>query len=143
MAYNAFDEMNSAVNDDMHVTGGAISMSEYETEMTPGEQDKYEDTVMNRFVMAYQRDPYKQNLDFKQWLKTLNADLYRERSDKYDDIKNQNNGIYKLAGMNPLEGALLEDAGILQQLAHLHTGRIEDLITIVEDNVQDPVSSYK
>jgi hypothetical protein len=143
MAYNAFDEMNNSAGNDMFTTGGAISMSEYETEMTPNEQDKYEDAIVDRFVLAYQRDPYKQNLDFKHWLKTLNAELYRERSDKYDDIKAQNNGVYKLAGMDPLEGALLEDAGIIQQLAHLHTGRIEDLVTIVEDNVQDPVSRYK
>ena len=133
MAYNAFDEMNGAAGGDMYLTGGSIFMSEYETEMTPQEQVNYETTLMERLKGTYQRDPYKQDLDFKHWLQTIRADLLEERASKYDDIKRENNGFYKLAGMNPLEGALLEDAGILQQLAHLHTGRIEDLLTIADN----------
>ena len=130
---DAFDVMNSATNDDMYVTGGSLIVSEYEHNMSPQDQDNYERLLMYRFQMAYDRDPYKQNLDFDHWLKTLNPELYRERAAKYDDIVDQNYGFYKLKGMDPLEGALIEDAGILQGLAHIHTGRIEDLIRIVED----------
>jgi hypothetical protein len=132
MANNAFDAMNGAAGNDMYITGGSITMSEYEQNMNPQDQSNYEQLLMDRFQMAYNRDPYKQNLDFTHWLKTLNPDLYRERALRYDDIKAQNHGIHKLRGMDPLEGALLEDAGILQSLAHLHTGRIEDLVEIVE-----------
>jgi len=131
MARNAFDEMNGAAGEDMYITGGAITMSEYEQNMTPVEQGKYENLLMDKFQMAYNRDPYKQNLDFDHWLKTLNPELYRERAAKYDDIRAQNYGVHKLRGMDPQEGALLEDAGMIQRLAHLHTGRIEDLIEIV------------
>tara|TARA_Y100000310_G_C20197982_1_gene585567 strand:+ start:65 stop:583 length:519 start_codon:yes stop_codon:yes gene_type:complete len=132
MAYNAFDAMNQSAGGDMHITGGAIGLSEYENNMTPDDQSKYEKLLMDRFQMAYNRDPYKQNLDFKHWLQTLNPDLYRERAQRYDDIKAENYGLDKLRTMDQLEGALLEDAGLLQSLAHLHTGRIEDLIEIVE-----------
>ena len=31
------------------------------------------------------------------------------------------------------DSRILEDAGILQRLAHLHTGRIEDIAKIVSD----------
>jgi len=129
--YDAFDAMNKSAGSDMYFSGGAISHSEYEQNMTPDEQKRYEDLLLSEFQMAYNRDPYKRNLDFTHWLKTLNPDLYRERALKYDDIKAQNHGVHKLRGMDPQEGALLEDAGILQSLAHLHTGRIEDLVEIV------------
>ena len=137
MANNAFDAMNNSAGSDMYITGGAIELSEYENNMNPDDQKKYEQVIMDRFQMAYARDPYKQNLDFKHWLQTLNPELYRERAQKYDDIKAENNGMYKLQNMEPLNAALLEDAGLLQDLAHLHTGRIEDLVTIVESNADD------
>ena len=62
---NAFDSMNNSAGGDMYITGGAISMSEYEDNMTPDDQTKYERTLMQRFQSAYANDPYKQNLDFK------------------------------------------------------------------------------
>jgi hypothetical protein len=129
--YDAFDAMNKSAGSDMYFSGGAISHSEYEQNMTPDEQKRYEDLLLSEFQMAYNRDPYKRNLDFTHWLKTLNPELYRERALKYDDIRAENHGVHKLAGMDPLEGALLEDAGMIQKLAHLHTGRIEDLMEIV------------
>ena len=70
------------------------------------------------------------------WLKTLNPDLYRERAKRYDDIKYANNGRLAFRNMDPEKQALLEDAGLLQDLEHLHTGRIEDLVEIV--NSLDP-----
>ena len=53
------------------------------------------------------------------------------------DIEASNNGVFKIMNMDPLEGSLIQDAGLLQKLAHLHTGRIEDLIAIVESNADD------
>ena len=129
MANNAFDAMNSSAGNDMYATGGSITMSEYEQNMNPGDQMKYETLLMDEFMSAYGSDPHKGNLDFKHWLKTLNFDLIRERALKFDDIKAGNNGLQRL--MEREDGRELEDAGMLQQLAHLHTGRIEDLAEIV------------
>ena len=137
MANNAFDAMNESAGGDMYITGGSIFLSEYENNMTPDDQKKYEDEVMAQFQTSYQNDPYKQNLGFKHWLQTLNPELYYERALKYDDIKADNNGSNRLQTMDPLTSMLLQDAGTIQSLAHLHTGRIEDLITIVESNADD------
>ena len=130
MANNAFDAMNGAAGNDMYITGGAITMSEYEQNMTPGDQSRYENLLVDSFMTAYQRDPYKQNLDFKHWLKTLNPELIRERALKFEDVRASNNGLRKLAERE--DGRLLEDAGMVQRLAHLHTGRVEDLIEIID-----------
>tara|TARA_R100001530_G_scaffold84941_1_gene59178 strand:+ start:81 stop:614 length:534 start_codon:yes stop_codon:yes gene_type:complete len=138
MANNVFNAMNDAAGNDMYITGGSIMHSEYEQNMTPADQKAYENLVMDRLIMAYNRDPYKQNLDFKHWLGTLNPELYRERALKYEDIKAENNGRAKLVSMQ--DGPLLEDAGLLQSLAHLHTGRIEDLIEIAENIGTDELS---
>ena len=134
---NAFNSMNNSAGGDMYDIGGAITMSEYEQNMTPDEQSKYEKALVDNFQNLYANDPYKQNLDFQHWLRSLNPDLVRERALKYDDIEAANNGVYKLMGMDPMQGALIEDSGIIQKLAHLHTGRIEDLIDIVESSVPD------
>ena len=129
MANNAFDAMNSSADSDMYVTGGSITSSEYEQNMAPEDQRKYETLLMDEFMMAYGSDPHKGNLDFKHWLGTLNFDLIRERALKFDDITASNRGTQKLMMMQ--EGRLLEDAGMLQKLAHLHTGRVEDIAEIV------------
>tara|TARA_Y100000310_G_scaffold318945_1_gene373608 strand:+ start:111 stop:599 length:489 start_codon:yes stop_codon:yes gene_type:complete len=129
MANNAFDTMNSAAGNDMYITGGSITMSEYEQNMSPIDQKRYETLLMDEFMAAYGSDPHKGKLDFDHWLKTLNFDLLRERALKFDDIRAQNNGLRRLASME--DGRILEDAGMLQTLAHLHTGRIEDLAEIV------------
>ena len=129
MANNAFDAMNGAVGDDMYVTGGSITISEYEQNMNPEDQRKYETLLMDEFMSAYGSDPHKGNLDFKHWLGSLNFELLRERALKFDDIMASNRGSQKLMLMQ--DGRPLEDAGMLQRLAHLHTGRIEDLAEIV------------
>ena len=123
--------MNNAAGNDMYITGGSITFSEYEQNMSPEDQSKYENILSDRFLIAYNQDPYKGNLDFDHWLKTLNADLYRERAKKYTTIKGMNNGVDILMSSEPQQGQLLQDAGIIQDLAHLHTGRIEDIIEIV------------
>ena len=129
MANNAFDSMNNAAGNDMYATGGSITMSEYEQNMDPTDQKKYETLLMDEFMSAYGSDPHKGNLDFKHWLGTLNFELLRERALKFDDIIAGNRGLQKLRSMP--DGRPLEDAGMLQRLAHLHTGRIEDLAEIV------------
>ena len=126
---SAFDAMNNSAGNDMYITGGSITSSEYEQNMTPEDQKKYETLLMDEFMSAYGSDPHKGNLDFKHWLKTLNFELLRERALKFDDIMAGNNGSQKLRTMQ--DGRPLEDAGMLQKLAHLHTGRIEDLAEIV------------
>lgn len=128
MANSVFDMMNES-DPDMNVTGGAITSSEYEQNMSPDDQRKYEKTLMNEFMSFYKVDPYKRNLSFKNWLKTLSPELIRERSKKFDDVKEGPNGYSAL--MDREDGRLLEDASSLQKLAHLHTGRVEDLIEIV------------
>ena len=137
MANNAFDAMNSSAGGDMHITGGAITMSEYEQNMTPEDQKRYETLLMDEFMSAYGSDPHKGNLDFNHWLKTLNFDLLRERAQKFDDVRASNHGTQRLMQMQ--DGRELEDAGMLQRLAHLHTGRIEDLAEIV--STMEPVTS--
>ena len=126
---NPFDIMNDTAGNDMYITGGAITMSEYEQNMTPVEQKKYEELVKEEFQSAFNSDPHKGNLDFKHWLKTLNFKLLEERSDKFDDIKRSNYGDQKL--IQRADGRALEDAGTLQKLAHLHTGRIKDLLEVI------------
>ena len=137
MANNAFDAMNESAGGDMYLTGGAISVSEYEQNMTPDDQKKFENLVMNEFMASYSSDPHKGNLDFKHWLGSLNIDLVREKALKFDDLRAENYGSQRI--LQRVDGRELEDAGMLQKLAHLHTGRIEDLITIVESNAQDVV----
>jgi len=121
--------MNGSAGNDMYLTGGSITTSEYEQNMDPTDQREYETLIMDEFMMAYSSDPHKGNLDFKHWLGTLNFDLIRERALKFDDIMASNNGSRKLMQME--DGRPLEDAGMLQRLAHLHTGRVEDLAEIV------------
>ena len=129
MANNAFDAMNNSAGNDMYITGGSITMSEYEQNMSPTDQDKYEKLVMDEFMSTYQSDPHKGNLDFTHWLKSLNFELLRERAHKFDEVRASNQGTRKL--MQREDGRELEDAGMLQRLAHLHTGRIEDLAEII------------
>jgi len=115
-------------------------MSEYESNMTPEDQKRYETLVMDEFMFAYGSDPHKGNLDFDHWLKSLNFELLRERALKFDDIRASNNGLQRLRQMQ--DGRELEDAGMLQTLAHLHTGRIEDLAEIVS-NMEPAISPTK
>ena len=129
MVNDAFDMMNNSAGNDMYATGGAITMSEYEQNMTPEDQKRYETLLMDEFMSAYGSDPHKGNLDFTHWLKTLNFELLRERALKFEEVRASNNGMQRLMQMQ--DGRELEDAGMLQKLAHLHTGRIEDLAEIV------------
>ena len=137
----AFNAMNIEPND-RYITGGSLLVSEYENEMTPTDQKNYEDTLLQTFKSAWLRDPYKQNLNFKQWLGALNFDLYRQRADNWEEIKAKKNGNRELFNMDPVDANLLEDAGTMQRLAHLHTGRLEDLVEII-DSYADQVTSER
>ena len=132
------DKIFGAMN---YVDAGAIMYSEYEQNMNPGDQGRYEDTLVSTFQQAYLRDPHKGKLDFKHWLKTLNTDLVEERALKWEDLRSARNGVEKIREMDRVEAAILEDSGIIQRLAHLHTGRVIDLIPILEVMVpEDAVS---
>ena len=123
------DKIFGAMN---YVDAGAIMYSEYEQNMNPGDQGRYEDTLISAFQQAYLRDPHKGKLDFKHWLKTLNTDLVEERALKWEDLRSADNGVEKIREMDRVEAAILEDSGIIQRLSHLHTGRVIDLIPILE-----------
>jgi hypothetical protein len=143
MANNAFDAMNDSVGGDMYLTGGAITVSEYEQNMGPDEQSNYEDFIDRNFKDAWFLDPYKGDLSYSHWLKSLNVDLVAERAAEYEEIKHGKSidivgggatswlnvkDIYP--GMTEYGYAIVQNAGVLQNLAQLHTGRIEDLIAI-------------
>ena len=145
MANDAFDAMNGAVGNDMYITGGAITVSEYEENMDPWQQKNYENIIDRNFKDAYFLDPYKGNLSYRHWLQTLNTELVSQRAVQYGDIEHGESidittggtsqwmnvkDIYP--GMTEYGYAILENAGSLQKLAHLHTGRLEDLISIAE-----------
>jgi hypothetical protein len=128
---SAFDAMNIGAGDDMFISGGAITVSEYEQNMTPDDQSRYEKTLLNTFQSFYAGDPDKGRLDFSHWLKTLNPELVRERAKEWEDVRAENQGVHKFRDMDPIKVRLIENSGTLQRLSHLHTGRVEDLIDLV------------
>ena len=143
----AFSAMNSS-DEEMFITGGAISISEYEHNMSPKDQEAFENFVAGNFSTAYSRDISKGDMSFKSWLETLDSDLLQERALKYEEIIEQPNGYSNITEME--NGYALEDAYHIQRLAHLHTGLIEDLIPLVKLKVLDrdipqnlPGSAYR
>ena len=120
------------VNGEAFTIGGAIAMSEYETEMSPDEQSNYEDLVDRNLRQAYNLDPYKGNLDYVHWLGTVRSDLLADRASEWDEFER---GL-KQRG-DRMDMSILQIAGSLQKLAHLHTGRIEDIIEIAKSLPED------
>ena len=53
MANNAFDNMNNAAGNDMYFTGGSITMSEYEQNMNPEDQRRYETMLIKPKELGY------------------------------------------------------------------------------------------
>jgi len=129
----AFDMLEK--EEDAFITGGAISLSEYEHNMSPTDQKAYEQSLVELFQLAYARDPYRRNLSFNHWLKSMKPELYRERAKEWEDIKASKTNLERFGKMDQVRFDLLEDAGMMQRLSHLHTGRIEDLIDIVDATV--------
>jgi len=149
MANNAFDAMNDSAGSDMHITGGAITVSEYENNMDPSDQKEYEETLMELFQTAYQNDVLLRkypNVSFKHWLTTIDGDDWRAKAEDYDETRVKGEGsdfMYPgdAGGVQtyemPEQFNQKEQIYLLQRLAHLHTGLVEDLVTIVESNAQD------
>ena len=141
--------MNQSAGGDMYITGGSIELSEYENNMTPNDQKEYEDTIMELFQQAYQNDVLLkkyQNVSFKHWLATIDGDDWRSKAEDYDETRVKGEGsdfmypgdaggveMYEV----PEQLNQKEQIYLLQRLAHLHTGLVEDLVTIVESNAQD------
>ena len=152
MANNAFDAMNDSAGSDMYITGGAITVSEYEQNMSPDDQREYENTLMDLFQTAYQNDTLLQkypNVSFKYWLSTIDGDDWRYKAEDYDETRQKGEGsdfMYPgdAGGVQtyepPEQFNQNEQIYMLQRLAHLHTGLIEDIVRIVEPLAQDGVT---
>ena len=144
MANNAFDAMNGAAGNDMYITGGAVTMSEYEQNMTPDDQKEYENTLIDLFGTAYQNDVLLRkypNVSFKHWLSTIDGEDWSVKASDYDEVRVKGEGSdYTYMGDGgmvhtyeaPEQFDQNEQIFLLQRLAHLHTGRIEDIVEIVE-----------
>tara|TARA_Y100000310_G_scaffold30021_1_gene28555 strand:+ start:394 stop:972 length:579 start_codon:yes stop_codon:yes gene_type:complete len=151
MANDAFDAMNESVGSDMYITGGAITVSEYEQNMTPEDQMEYENTLMGLFQTAYQNDSLLRkypNVSFKHWLSTIDGDDWRYKAEDYDESRQKGQGSDfsypgDAGGVQTYEAPVQfnqnEQIYLLQRLAHLHTGLIEDIVKIVEPLVQEEV----
>ena len=139
----AFDAMNAA-DPDMDVTGGALEYSSYEMDMTSREQKGYEKNLQDALSMSYKSDPHKGKLDFQNWLKELRPDLVMDRARQWEELREDNKGVEAYRErMNALgeEGRVIEDAGILQRLLNKHTGKLEDIYSMVEDYSPEPLSA--
>ena len=81
------------------------------------------------------------NVSFKHWLSTIDGEDWRVRASDYDEARANGAGSdYTYMG----DGGMVrtyeateqfdqnEQIFLLQRLAHLHTGRIEDIVEIVE-----------
>ena len=135
----AFDAMNVA-DPDMDVTGGAITYSEFEMDMTPKQQEKYRKTLMNTLDTAYRSDPHKGRLGFADWLDNLRPDLVRERARKWEEVRNDKDAMNQI---NPKEFSILEDSGLLENLLMKHTGRLEDVRDIIGSDIPRPIEEFK
>ena len=128
---NAFDEMNNAAGGDMFITGGAMFNSKYENDMTPQEQGEYEIELKSLFMRAYNSDQKVRQhpVSFNYWLKKQNPEDMEAMADKLDHLKDTGQPYEQ-----PVPYEIISSN--LQKLAHLHTGRIEDLFDIVA-NMED------
>ena len=130
----AFNNMNNAAPD--FDIGGAIeSPSKYETEMTYPERKDYQSSLMSRLQGSYDRDTKKGPLGFRSWLNNMNWKLQDERFKGWDDFQNMSKSKQKaFIKENPEEYKLRQDAGELRKLADLHTGNLEDLVSVAKSS---------
>jgi len=135
----AFDAMNKVAPDN-DITGGAIMYSEFEMDMTPTQQKKYRDTLLNTLDSSYRGDPHKGKLGFSDWLDNLNPELIKERALKWEEVRHDRDVMNE---MNPDEFSLLEDAGFLQGLLQKHTGRLEDVRDVIGSDLPRPIEEFK
>jgi len=136
----AFDAMNAADPDMDAITGGAITYSEFEMDMTPKEQEKYRKTLMTALDTTYRSDPNKGRLGFADWLDNLKPDLVMERARKWEEVRNDKDVMNQ---MDPKEFGVLEDSGLLQSLLMMHTGRLEDVRDVIGADVPRPIEEFK
>ena len=135
----AFDAMNRVAPDN-DITGGAIMYSEFEMDMSPKDQKKYRETVLNTLDSSYRGDPHKGKLGFADWVDNLKPELIKERALKWEEVRHDKDVINK---MNPDEFSLLEDAGFLQNLLDKHTGRLEDVRDIIGSDIPRPIEEFQ
>ena len=134
----AFDAMNRVAPDN-DITGGSIMYSEFEMDMSPKEQKKYRDTVLNTLDSSYRGDPHKGRLGFADWIDNLNPELIKERALKWEEVRDNKDVMNE---MNPDEFSLLENAGLLQNLLDKHTGRLEDVRDVIGSDVPRPIEEF-
>ena len=135
----AFDAMNK-IDPDNDITGGAIMYSEFEMDMSPTDQKKYRDTVLNTLDSSYREDPHKGKLGFADWVDNLKPELIKERALKWQEVRHDKDVMNE---MNPDEFSLLEDAGFLQGLLDRHTGRLEDVRDIIGSDIPRPLEEFQ
>ena len=135
----AFDAMNNA-DPDKNITGGTIGYSEFEMDMTPGQQEKYRKTLMRTLYATYGRDPNKGKLGFSDWLDNLRPDLIEERARKWEEVRHDKDVMNE---MDPKEYSVLEDSGLLQNLLIKHTGRLEDVRDVIGADIPRPIEEFQ
>ena len=136
----AFNSMNAGDPDMDVVTGGAITYSEFEMDMTPKQQEKYRKTLMNTLDTAYRSDPHKGRLGFADWLDNLRPDLVTERARKWEEVRNDKDVMNQI---DPKEFSVLEDSGLLESLLMKHTGRLEDVRDVIGSDIPRPIEEFK
>ena len=134
----AFDAMNTA-DPDNDIGGGAIAYSQFEMDMTPKEQKKYQETLLNTLDSAYRSDPHKGRLGFADWLDNLRPDLVMERARKWEEARDDKEVMDKI---DPSEYSVLEDSGLLQSLLMKHTGRLEDVRDVIGSDIPRPIEEF-
>ena len=134
----AFDAMNSG-DPDNDIGGGAIAYSQFEMDMTPKEQKKYQETLLNTLDSAYRSDPHKGRLGFADWLDNLKPDLVMERARKWEEARDDKDVMNKI---DPSEYSVLEDSGLLQNLLMKHTGRLEDVRDVIGSDIPRPIEEF-
>ena len=135
----AFNAMG-IIDPDRDISGGAIDYSEYEMDMSPTDQKKYRETVLNTLDSSYRGDPHKGKLGFADWLDNLKPELIKERALKWQDVRHDKNVMNE---MNPDEFSLLEDSGLLQNLLDKHTGRLEDVRDVIGLDIPRPIEEFQ
>ena len=135
----AFDAMNR-IDPDNDITGGAIMYSEFEMDMSPTDQKKYRDTVLNTLDSSYREDPHKGKLGFADWVDNLKPELIKERALKWQEVRHDKDVMNE---MNPDEFSLLENAGLLRNLLDKHTGRLEDVRDIIGSDIPRPIEEFQ
>ena len=135
----AFNAMNRE-DPDMSLTGGAITYSEFEMDMSPKEQERYRKTLMGTLDTTYRTDPHKGKLGFADWLDNLKPELIKERARKWEEIRRDKDVMNE---MDPKEFSVLEDAGLLQTLLQKHTGRLEDVRDVIGADIPRPIEEFQ